>query len=88
MPDVTITIGPAHHQLVVDAVARRNGYKAQIQDPANPAATIPNPETRAQFLKRWIVNMLRQEVLLDDTQERQRRAQVDAVANAPVLDLT
>lgn len=88
MPDVTITIGPAHYQIVVDAVARRNGYKAQIQDPANPAVTIPNPETRAQFLKRWIVNMLKQEVLLDEHQERQRVAQQQAAAAFPTLDIT
>lgn len=37
-----------------EAFARTLGYQPNLPDPNNPEATIPNPETKAQFRDRMI----------------------------------
>lgn len=43
---------------IVDAMAIKYGYQATIPDPENAGGMIPNPETKAQFGRRQIRNII------------------------------
>ncbi len=88
MAQIVLTVNDPQLARLADAVARRQGYRDTIQDSVDPTKTIPNPETKAQFVRRWVINMLKNEVVLDELQQRIKQAQDDAVANAPVVDIT
>ena len=88
MAQIVLTVNDAQLTRLGEAVARRQGYRETIQDPVDPTKTIPNPETKAQFIRRWVINMLKNEVVLDELQQRIKQAQDDAVANAPIMDIT
>lgn len=88
MAQIVLTVNDAQLIRLAEAVARRQGYRDTIQDPLDATKTIPNPETKAQFIQRWLINMLKNEVVLDELQQRIKQAQDDAVANAPVMDIT
>ncbi len=88
MAQIVLTVNDAQLARLAEAVARRQGYRDTIQDSVDPTKTIPNPETKAQFVRRWVVTMLKNEVVLDELQQRIKQAQDDAVANAPVVDIT
>ena len=88
MAQIVLTVNDAQLTRLAEAVARRQGYRETIQDSVDPTKTIPNPETKAQFVRRWVVTMLKNEVVLDELQQRIKQAQDDAVANAPVVDIT
>ncbi len=88
MAQIILTVNDAQLARLSEAVARRQGYRETIQDPVDPTKTIPNPETKAQFIRRWLINMLKNEVGLDELQQRIKQAQDDAVANTPVMDIT
>lgn len=64
MPTTSITIDittptaiPISH--VVDVLSAYWGYMPTIPDPANPGQSIPNPQTKAQFLKRRIAQFVK-----------------------------
>ena len=88
MAQIVLTVNDAQLARLADAVARRQGYRDTIQDSVDPTKTIPNPETKAQFIRRWVINMLKNEVVLDELQQRFKQAQDDAVTNAPIMDIT
>ena len=88
MAQIVLTVNDAQLTRLAEAVARRQGYRETIQDSVDPTKTIPNPETKAQFVRRWVITMLKNEVVLDELQQRIKQAQDDAVANAPVVDIT
>lgn len=88
MAQIIVTVNDAQLARLADAVARRQGYRETIQDPIDPTKTIPNPEMKAQFVRRWLITMLKNEVVLDELQQRIKQAQDDAVANAPIMDIT
>ncbi len=88
MAQIVLTVNDAQLTRLAEAVARRQGYRETIQDPVDSAKTVPNPETKAQFIRRWLINMLKNEVGLDELQQRIKQAQDDAVANTPVMDIT
>ena len=88
MAQIVLTVNDAQLARLAEAVARRQGYRETIQDSVDPTKTIPNPETKAQFIRRWMITMLKNEVVLDELQQRIKQAQNDAVANAPVVDIT
>lgn len=88
MAQIILTVNDTQLARLADAVARRQGYRDTIQDPLDPTKTIPNPETKAQFVRRWLINMLKNEVVLDELQQRTKQAQSDAAANTPIMDIT
>jgi len=88
MAQIVLTVNDAQLTRLAEAVARRQGYRDTIQDSVDPTKTIPNPETKAQFIRRWVINMLKNEVVLDELQQRFKQAQDDAVTNAPIMDIT
>ena len=88
MAQIVLTVNDAQLTRLAEAVARRQGYRETIQDSVDPTKTIPNPETKAQFVRRWVITMLKNEVVLDELQQRIKQAQDDAVANAPTMDIT
>jgi hypothetical protein len=47
---------------VLDAFAEMYGYQDQVSDPANPGEMIPNPQTKAQFARRKIIDYVREMV--------------------------
>lgn len=52
MASRTFTIPDAILPRVINGVAYANGYLDNIPNPSNPAQTIPNPETKAEFFLR------------------------------------
>ena len=88
MAQIVLTVNDTQLARLAEAVARRQGYREVIQDPVDSTKTIPNPETKAQFIRRWLINMLKNEVGLDELQQRIKQAQDDAVANTPIMDIT
>lgn len=47
---------------VEDAFAKSYGYSDTIPDPNDPNKTVPNPQTKAQFLKQKIGDHIREVV--------------------------
>lgn len=62
MANITIQIPDAQMQNVVDAYTKQFGYQDTTPDPANPGGTIPNPETKQQFVQRMIRNSIKETV--------------------------
>lgn len=64
--DVTITIttptGVSISQ-AVDTLSTYWGYQATIPDPVNPGQTIPNPQTKGQFVKQRIARFVKDSYL-------------------------
>ena len=67
MADITFTLSPANMTRLINATCVRGGYSATLPDGG------ANPETKAQFAKRFWKNELRQ-VILD---EEARQAAID-----------
>ena len=63
---------------VEDAFAAVYGYQPQILDPNNPGATVPNPQTKQQFVR----ERLRQYTKETVAQHEAGKASADAAAQA------
>jgi len=87
MAKITLDIPDGIMAKVADMVAARNGYREQVSDPNNPSATIPNPMSKAEFVKRVLIRFLKAEVRLGEHQEAIRKAQEQAAA-VPDPDIT
>lgn len=62
MANITIQIPDAQMANVVEAFTKQYGYQDTIPDPANPGQTIPNPETKNQFVQKMIRNYIKETV--------------------------
>jgi hypothetical protein len=51
-----------------------HNYQETITDPENPEQTIPNPETKVEFIKRIIRQKIKRDVLEWEGAEAQRTA--------------
>lgn len=69
---------------VVDDIARRHNYQANIPDVNNPGQTIPNPETQAQFVVRIYKTLIRSEAMAQE-KEDQRAAQEQTIASQIII---
>lgn len=84
MAQVTLDLGTAAQtNRVIDAICGLYDYQPQVADPANPGQTIANPETKAQFAKRQIIEFVRNSVVAWET--RQAHAAVQPPA-APTVN--
>lgn len=83
MATITISIPDAAVTRVTDAFTKQFAYQDTIPDPNNPGATIPNPETKAQFVQRMIRNYIKEVVasyearVAGDTAAQQARVAID-----------
>jgi len=59
---------------VIDAIAAHGNYKATIGDPANPSEVIPNPETKGQFARRIVIEMIKKIVVRQEAVDSARTA--------------
>lgn len=59
MAAITINVPDAQATRVIDAVCVTQGYSATISDPANPSQLIPNPQTKAQFVRVYLASHIR-----------------------------
>jgi hypothetical protein len=62
MASLTITIPDGQLARVRDSFALAYNYQATIPDPANPGATIPNPENKVQFMQRKVREYIKEVV--------------------------
>jgi hypothetical protein len=84
MATLTLTYDTGNVSLtrIQDGLSGAYGWTATIPDPANPAQTIPNPETKAQFARRVVGNFIR------TTVRNQEAAVAKAAAEAAIADVT
>src|SRR5512143_1305688 len=61
MATITVTIPDDKLARVIDGVAAAGGYQENIRQP--DGSTIPNPETKGQFVKRMVVRWVKSMVL-------------------------
>ena len=78
MPLINVDLKPRH----VAALAARYGYQDTVSDPANPAAQIPNPQSRANFAERQVRDFVKAETLLYE----KRQAAIAAEAGVTELE--
>lgn len=69
MATISFTIPDAILARVNDGIAKFHNYQDQIPDPGDPASTIPNPETKAQFNKRMIKETVKNWVVQSETND-------------------
>lgn len=62
MSEIKITVPEGKLALIKDAVCDVYGYQEEIPDPSDPSATIPNPVTKAAFVKKQLKGFLRQTI--------------------------
>jgi hypothetical protein len=88
MATITINIPDNVLQRVVNGVAVAHGYQERIPDPANPDATIPNPQTRAQFAKAMLVKFVKDSVKQAEAIEAAEAARQQAARDADLINIT
>jgi len=75
MANITITIPDAIASRVLNGFARRYGYAPTIDGE-------PNPETKAQFAKRKLIELIKQAVREAEVQEASNAAATTAAQSA------
>lgn len=63
MAQLGFTIADANMPELVDALADHFGYRAMVMIPPEPTPQ-PNPETKAQFVRRNMIGWFKERVLL------------------------
>lgn len=61
MATITFTISPDHLNKLVDAICINYNYQPLLPDDEGNL-TIPNPESKAEFTRRMIINFLKENV--------------------------
>jgi len=83
MATFTLTLSAADQTRVSNAYATKYSYQANIPDPVNPGATIPNPETKAAFVQRMIAYEIKSTV--KEVEQRAARLAAEAGVTDPVI---
>lgn len=86
MAQVSFTIPDGILARVNNGIAAYHGYKDQIPDPSNPSATIPNPQTKAQFNKEKIKETIKSWVVAAESSAGSNTAKQDAMSNINIQD--
>ena len=71
MATLTITIPDAEFTRVADKFALRNNYQPMI---SSGGAMIPNPETKAQFMKASVITFIRNSVRNQEAADAAKQA--------------
>ena len=82
---LTITIPDVQLKRVLDGVAWDNNYQATVADPKDNTKTIPNTETKAQFVKRMLVERLKG--MVKGGEQKQADENAKATLNQTELDI-
>lgn len=80
MTQLSMTIRDSLFAKELEAVASMYGYTATIPDPADPTLTVPNPQTKEQFLKQQVKAWLRNQAV--EHANRTALASVSVEANS------
>ncbi len=79
MAVISITIPDPVVARVRTAFTNTYGYQATIPDPSNPGQTIPNPETASAFMRRMLMNFVKDTVKGYEASQAVRTARQTAV---------
>lgn len=82
MATLSITIPDAIAPAVIDALAGHYGYTATVGDPS-----APNPETKAQFVRRMVAGHIRHLVQEYRTTQAARQAAATAESDADLNNI-
>ena len=82
MASITLTFSDAVATRVLTALAAHYGYPPTVEDPPASGTFIPNPETRAAFVKRMIALELKRKVVAYEALAAARTAEDAAGAAA------
>lgn len=80
MAQITITIPDEILQRVLDGIAGQHGYQTMIEQPEGEP--IPNPETKAQFAKRMMINWALQSIMAWESLQASEVARLAAITDA------
>ena len=72
MAQIVLNIPDALVDRVVAGMCGLHNYQETIPDPNNPEQMIPNPETKAEFVKRIIRKKIKRDVIEWEGAEAQR----------------
>lgn len=61
--DITITIPTDKKDRILDGLCYQNAYQDNIPDPENEGQTIPNPESKAVYAKRMVMQYIKNNVI-------------------------
>ena len=80
--DITLTIPDTKAPRVVNAICANYGYQTDVPlvpaNPDTPEATMPNPETKAQFTKKQVINFLKEHVIAYEANQASETARTTA----------
>ena len=76
MATISFTIPDALLPRVIAGMCGLHNYQATIQNPDNPGEMIPNPESKADFVKRIIRQKIKRDVIEWEGAEAQRQAYI------------
>lgn len=86
MATITLTIDNARVGRVVDAVCANNGYQETVPNP-DPTwdgvlkpQYVPNPQSKAQFAKAWLVRTVMDQVKTHEASKAAATAEAAAIA--------
>lgn len=90
MAQITINIPNGVVQRTLDAICGKNGYQEEINQGTEDAPDmIPNPQTKAEFAKAWIISVVKHQVKIYESEQAAitaRQAQEQAVESE--IDIT
>lgn len=85
MAQLTITYPDGMAQRIVNGFSAAHNYQAQIRDVSNQL--IDNPESKAQFVKRKIIEFIRESWRAGELEEVKRQAAA-TVVDIDITDIT
>jgi hypothetical protein len=74
--ELILEINDAQKTRFVEGLAKMSNYQAQIQDPAT-GKLIDNPLTKEQFIKKWLIDSIREQLKRFEIQESANKAAED-----------
>lgn len=86
--EVKFTIPTAHTTRIIDGVCYEHHYQAEVPDPDNPEKVIPNPETKAQFAKKMIVQWVKNCVKSYEGVQAAHAARDEKIAEVEAINIT
>lgn len=73
---LSITVPDAARDAIIDDFCLHHGYKAQIEDAEGNL--IPNPQTKAQFMKSKVIGFIRESVKAERVKRESESARLSA----------
>jgi len=67
---------------IINGIAYQNGYQDEIEDPKDSSKTIPNPEPKVQFVRKVVIDWVR-----DNVRSYEVNNDTDAVRKVKVAEI-